>query len=1029
MKKATRILTTILLLSIVTVLYCFFIAPILEPDSKYQKEDQNHNIPDISKRQIMSLFQPNDWENFSYRQLNYNNYHFFIGDYKIINPETIQVNKCTVVVANPDKPNNAIIIRCLGDITITLEKPVSHGLDDNRILTGTITDEIQVISKGDDETLSVRTRDFNIDRDLISTNANVYFKYGRTQGVGSGMKIQLINQGLLETQSYDTDSGFISQIVENVTLEKLQRLTIVPPIKKESNGQNDKTNLLAAPIELHCDGEFSFNALDKCASFEQNVSLIQTVSNKAPNSIRCQSLNLFFSSINQSDSDRKTDDESSQNDSEASFDEWNLQLVRLEASGPQVVVEAPEYETKIHAGRLTVNLSPLSFELDSASRQCEIHYKNNMISAQNLIYFVGENGALGTLECNCPGWISSQMEQDGKQIRARWSDRLHLEPDQNDPSESIVSLQGGAWLEMENNKVSEAAVSADDIFFWLTKTEDASQSNGLGKMTLSRMQAKNNVIMKSKPIMAKVKTLQLWFDGSNIQEKTDIKNAALEAAKRSPGSQLENSEDSFLISNSKLNNAYVVTGDLLQGKIILGQEPFQISELALKDNVRIVQNGDDNSKLEMSGSLIQAFNITLPSATASLIGQPAMIRYNNALLTGTAININRGTNRIWIDSGGRAEFSGSAEQGTGNSASPASPSLPANASVMEAKIRWTESMDFQNDTLTFSGSVTLEHGMQFAQCEALSIVLNKKVDFQNLSSEDQKTLDVRFVVLNNSVTLENATAENGVTVAMDCLTASKMTIDMKKQTFVAEGPGSAMTQRKIAGEAQEGDSGNSEQVAENSDSADANSTSRAHSLLPSPHSLMNLNVDFQKRLEGSFDTRSLQTFTFSGYVQTVYYPIDKIGKRIKTTSIKDLPPQAFTLKCNQMEIQADLGSLELDKAGGAKETGADAESRPGASRTGDVASASRNFSFIGSGGVKLEGLNYNADADRITFEGKRGMMTLEGSDSKPVKLFYQKVLGGRYNQASSSTIYYNTQTGAVKGEGIQDFSLFLSPKQ
>lgn len=1016
MKKATRILTTILVLSIVTVLYSFFIAPILEPDSKYQKEDQTRNVPDLSKRQIMSLFQPNDWENFSYRQLNYNNYHFFIGDYKVINSDTIQINKCTVVIANADKPSNAIIIRCLGDITITLEKPVSHGLDDNRILNGTITDEIQVISKGDDETLSVKTRDFSIDRDLISTNANVYFKYGRTQGIGSGMKIQLINQGLLDSQSYNGESGFISQIVENVTLEKLQRLTIVPPTKKESNGQNDKTNLLNAPIELHCDGEFSFNALDKCASFEQNVSLIQMASNKAPNSIRCQFLNLFFSSMTPSDSDRQKNDESSQNDTEASLDEWNLQLVRLEASGPLVVVEAPEYETKIHAGRLTVNLSPLSFELDSANRQCEIHYKNNIVSAQNLIYFVGENGALGTLECNCPGWISSQLEQNGKQIRARWSDRLHLEPDQNDPMESIVSLQGGAWLEMENNKVSEAAISADDIFFWLTKKAKSSQSNGFEEMTLSRMQAKNNVIMKSKPITAKVKTLQLWFDGSDIQEKADVKKAALEAA-NSPASQLENSEDSsFLISNSQLNNSYAVTGDLLQGKILLGQASFQISELILKDNVRIVQNGDANSKLEMSGSLIQTFNITHPSATASLIGQPAKIRYNNALLTGTAININRGTSRIWIDSGGKAEFSGSAEQGAGD----------GNSSVMEAKINWTNSMDFQNDTLTFTGSVTLEHGAQFAQCDALSIVLNKKVDFQNLSSEDQKTLDVRFVVLNNSVTLENVTAENGVTVAMDCLTASKMTIDMKKQTFVAEGPGSALTQRKFAGEAQEGDSGNSEQSAENSNTAEANSMPLANSLLPSPHSLMNLNVDFQKRLEGSFDTRSLQTFTFSGYVQTVYYPIDKIGKRIKTTRISDLPPQAFTLKCNQMEIQAELESVKQELAGGSEgsakqSTGADAESHSNARM--------RNSSFIASGGVKLEGLNYNADADRITFEGKRGMMTLEGADSKPVKLFYQKVLGGRYNQATSSTIYYNTQTGAVKGEGIQDFSLFLSPKQ
>ena len=114
-----------------------------------------------------------------------------------------------------------------------------------------------------------------------------------------------------------------------------------------------------------------------------------------------------------------------------------------------------------------------------------------------------------------------------------------------------------------------------------------------------------------------------------------------------------------------------------------------------------------------------------------------------------------------------------------------------------------------------------------------------------------------------------------------------------------------------------------------------------------------------------------------------------------------------------MEIQADLKNAELDIS----------KNSP-ASNSGASSGA-----FIASGGVTLEGLNYNAVADRITFEEKRGVMTLEGSDSKPAQLFYQKVLGGRYNQASSSAIYYNTQTGAVKGEGIQEFSLFLAPKQ
>ena len=56
------------------------------------------------------------------------------------------------------------------------------------------------------------------------------------------------------------------------------------------------------------------------------------------------------------------------------------------------------------------------------------------------------------------------------------------------------------------------------------------------------------------------------------------------------------------------------------------------------------------------------------------------------------------------------------------------------------------------------------------------------------------------------------------------------------------------------------------------------------------------------------------------------------------------------------------------------------------------------------------------------------MMTLEGDGQIPAQFFYQKVLGGRYNQASSAVIHYNTHTGAVQGEGIQEFSLFLSPK-
>ena len=987
MKKATRILTTILILSIVTILYSVVVAPAIEPVSKYQKGASPKTRPDPSRSPFLAFFNPNDWEIVCDTQLNYNNFHIFIGDYKFVTPELIKLHKFTVVVVNPKNTSQVIIVRCMGEITLEFEKPFSHSLEDNRLLNGSITDDIHIFSKGYDDVFSLKTRDFSIDKGLIRTKANVAFKYGKSQGFGSGLRIQLISHKLFgSTPENISDSVPISLKFEKIMLEKLQRLTIVPPVKKENAKQNDSRDVFSAPIELRCDGQFVFNVLRKNASFEQNVSLIQMVSNRAPNAIRCQYLNLYFTPVNRGDSNEKT---SSQNDSEPSFDEWDLQLARLEASGPLVVIETPEYQTKILTNRLIANLSPLSFELDSTNRQSEIHYRNNTISAQNMIYYVGENGTLGTLDCNCPGWISSQMEQDGKQIRVRWSDRLRLEPDHNDPAESIVSIQGGARLEMESNNNTEAAITADDIFFWLTRTADSSQANGFEKMTLSRMQAKNNVIMKSKPITAKVKTLQLWFEQLGGE-------AALPNAELSSNSALRNSE--LQIPNSELNHSYSVTGSLLQGKILLGQDQFQVSELTLKDDVRIVQNGDDNSKLEMRGSQIQAFNITQPSATASLIGQPAKIRYNNAMLTGTAINVNRGTSRIWIDSGGDAVFLGGENQSA--------------ASQLAAKISWSKNMVFQNDMLTFTGDVSLERKDQYAQCDALSIVLNKKADFQNPSSEEQKTLDVRYVVLNNSVKLENHTVENGVTAAMDCLTASKMTIDMKKQTFVAEGPGRAMTQRKMKGN----DDAEAKQLETGSEGSGANASSTQSPLsqLAIRNSqLINLSVDFQKRLEGSFAPQTLSTFTFTGYVQAVYSPIDEIGKPIKTFTISELPPQAFTLKCSQMEIQADLKNAELD-----------------ISKNSPVSnSGASSGAFIASGGVTLEGLNYNAVADRITFEEKRGVMTLEGSDSKPAQLFYQKVLGGRYNQASSSAIYYNTQTGAVKGEGIQEFSLFLAPKQ
>lgn len=1037
MKKAIRILTTILALSIVTAIYCIIAVPALEPQSKYIKVNKTNKAFEISNPQIVALFKPDDWEltdaqRYKFNRKNGNDdistFYIFVKSYEFQKNNTIQLNKCTVVITNSARPNKAVIIRCDGIMTCFFEQAIKLSSlfsndpnSRNRFLGANYIGKVSIVSKGDGDNISFETHDFRIERGAISTDANVYFRYGRTQGVGTGMEIQFISNGLFGLMQE------FSYKISGIKVQKLQRLTIVPPAQKQSV-QNDKANLFNAPIELHCDGIFEFNALKKNASFQENVSLIQTVSNKAPNSIRCQLLKLYFSSANRQNDNTEAEESTRNSESDSQFNEWDLQLARLEATGRMVVIEAPEYQTKIHAGKLVANLSPLSFEIESPTH-CEFYYKNHLISTPNMVYKIGEKGTLGTLECSS-GWIRSQMKQDGKQIRARWSNSLLLEPDPNDSSESIVSIQGSALLEMENNNKIEAAITADNISFWLTQKKNVSTSDGFGEVDLSRMLANKNVVLKSNPITATVKTIQLWFEDL---DKEDVNSS------NPPATQTSSAQDPESLLSTPCS--YQVSGNLLQGKIQFKQGQLQIEKLTLKDDIRVVQNasassGNDNAgRMEMTGAQIQLYNLTLPSASASLIGQPAVIRYNNATLTGYAINVNRGINRIWIDSKGSALFkpSENAQENseqivkTENETSDKIGFLvgaPQNAaSMLPAKIQWTKSMIFQDNALTFSGDVTLKRKDQNAQCDTLSIILNKKIDFQNLNSlELQNSLDVRYVVLNNSVVLKNDVIENGVTMAKDSLKASKLTIDIKNQKFVAEGPGQAATKRIKPGES--GESG--EKQAASGENAQSDSQNPLSKLAVSSSPLISLSVDFQKRLEGLYAPNSLSTFIFFGRVEAVYFPIDNIENEVKTANLSQMPPDAFTLNCDRMEIQAELGNAERGTGNGnsqeANSTTASRSSLP------TPYSGVRAGAFIASGSVKVEGKVYNAQADKITFETKNNTMTLEGDGQIPAQFFYQKVPGGHYSQATSSIIYYNTQTGAVRGEGMQDFTLFLSPK-
>lgn len=319
MTKFWRTLITTLLLSGALWGYNVFFAASFEPATLVQ-DDQGSDPTewDYKFPYLQELFQPGDWELTQPKVLEIGDWKILVDDYQMLNDMTISVNRCTIICVNQDqsltemeRTARALVARCSQGGILQFEKSLFQGgfTKNNKIIHGRLNGLVQVYSRGNlegpEDDFQLQTRDVQISDSLISTPAVVEFRYGKTEGKGTNVSIQMIKQGLIgntfANSSVKIDQPSQQFNIDNITIKSLERLYLTLPssaAKGAASAKNKNDSLvnldMDVPVEIRCRGEIQYNVHAKIATLSDNVSLLRLISNNDPDTLLCDTLTLRF---------------------------------------------------------------------------------------------------------------------------------------------------------------------------------------------------------------------------------------------------------------------------------------------------------------------------------------------------------------------------------------------------------------------------------------------------------------------------------------------------------------------------------------------------------------------------------------------------------------------------------------------------------------------------------------------------------------------------------------------------------------
>jgi lipopolysaccharide export system protein LptA len=981
--------------------YALLAVPLIEPEVNRQKENDRFERDRLAARQEMNrrltelegLFPPGSWALENAKILQSEQVRLLIRDYTNLGDGKVEIRPCAMVYTPEGPPQTeaerkrqSVILEAPEGAVLQFDQPFDLSRAKiGRLINGRLKGQITIRSDskypGPDDDLLVRTREVEITEQYVSTPYEVEFRYGPNHGQGRQMLIKLLPG---EPGAADQRGPNIGG-VELFEIKQLERLHLDfgsrGMLANRSSMMPTRPDEASLPVEVACRGPFRFKPLEQVITFEDRVDLLRLHPDGPSDQLNCELLSIFLA--------RTRNPAPAQSGNQGKTPGMlDLQPRRIEARGRPVVVRAPSQAVDARGERLEYDIPSARIVLDG-QQEVVLRQATNEIHARSLQYQSGGPGRLGQVAAQGPGWLRGEMKERFSQpLEARWNDQLRVRPYEQ---QQVISLTGGAELIYG----AMGRLAAHEIHFWLFELPPAPGAQQ-SQIRPDRMLARQQVRLGATQLSGAVDQFEVWFDQQPAAPTAPVQpgqagppalggqsTVSASPAKNVPTAQAASAAQPGQVAggNGPLASGvpqppsapaqhFHVLGNLLRCRVAMRGEQAELSKLMVDGQVRCqeTQTTQPNEQpLLIVGDRIQVLDVSQPHATVTITGAPAHFEYRGLGLTGTNINLNRGTNRLWIDGAGRMDLV------VDRDLEGRPMSQPGNLTI-----DWQQQMTFDGRTAHFQETVVATGQHQQLRTESLDVSLQQTIRFDKPDQRQQPQL--AQIRCNGGVLMEGETLDEHGRASNDKLQVLDLTANLINGDVRANGPGWMTTVRRETGNPlanAAGLPGSAPPADPPPETADADKTQ-----------LVFLNVRFQGAILGNMRRREM---AFHEQVKTVYGPVATWEGTLDADNPDGLGAEGFLLTCDrlavtQMPVPTGEGyAVELEA----------------------------------TGNTLVENRTFTARAARMTYTKAKNLLILEGDGRIDAELSGQKYVGGPVSHAAARKILYGTETKRLSVDGVR----------
>ena len=488
------------------------------------------------------------------------------------------------------------------------------------------------------------------------------------------------------------------------------------------------------------------------------------------------------------------------------------------------------------------------------------------------------------------GGCAEMKDHAGMSFEARWKDRLVLRRVEEQP---VVSLTGGASVKY--GLLGE--LSSPEIHFYLNELPPATK-DGQCQIQPDRLLAclaqdsrgglqpgakvRLHAVQASGTFDGAVDELGVWFE----QQAEPTSTSGPQAAPSTIPVATQPSREPIAATQRRME----ITGHLMQARVIMAGTKQDLVELTVEGKVRLAetQTAQPGEKpLLVTGERVHVLDASKPTASVTITGAPAHFEGRAiSALEGSNINMNGGTNRLWIEGPGRMDLLMEQEMTLTDHPAAPHPGVPRpSAPPVPVVVRWQQRMEAKERTVEFDESVTATSPNQLLRTDTLEIGFQQPLRFSEMGEQPKP----ERLVCHGGVFLESRSLDpqTKAVTSIDRLEAADLTANHVSGAFQANGPGQATTIR----------CGTSDFLG--GDLTDVASRPKPHLSEENKDSLNYLQVRFEQKIAGNLHE---QKMTFFERVRTIYGPIPTWDIALDVDRPETWGPQDVVIHCKELSV-------------------------------------------------------------------------------------------------------------------------------